>query len=92
MDLTEIEPAVILARGQYATVNGEYKRLLGVRRDFTQRACDDLRWALNSPTCEERNRLLDNAELMLKEIRRIGSETDGLKTQKDELWNEAWGK
>lgn len=92
MDLTEIEPAVILARGQYATVNGEYKRLLSVRQDFTQRACDDLRRALNSPTAEDRGRLLDNAELMLSEIRKIGIATDDLKVQKEALWNSAWGE
>lgn len=90
MDLTEIEPAVILARGQYATVNGEYKTTMSHLQAKVQVACDSLRHALQND--EDRVQLIDDIAMLLSGIRETAVTAKELKAQKDELWDSAWGK
>ncbi|MDN7703303.1 hypothetical protein QZM15_32990 [Burkholderia sp. AU44665] len=89
MDLTEIEPAVILARGQYATVNGEYKTTMSHLQAKVQVACDSLRHALQND--EDRIQLIDEIAILLSGIRETAVIAKELKAQKDELWESAWG-
>lgn len=89
MDLSEIEPAVILARGQYATINGEYKTTMSLLQTRVQGACDALRHALQND--EDRIQLIDEIAILLSGIRETAVIAKELKAQKDELWNAAWG-
>lgn len=92
MDLNAIEPSVILARGQYATVNGEYKTLMSTAQAITQQACDALRHGLQAQDhAVMRENLRDTAALVTK-LEQITHDLEELKRQKDELWSEAWGK
>ncbi|MBR8241084.1 hypothetical protein UA18_02422 [Burkholderia multivorans] len=89
MNLNDIEPAVILARGQYATVNGEYKTAMSLLQTRVQGACDALRHALQNDT--DRIQLIDQTAILLSEIRETSVIAAQLKAQKDELWEAAWG-
>jgi len=90
MNLSDIEPAVILARGQYATVNGEYKTAMSMLQTRVQVACDSLRHALQNDT--DRIELIDQIAILLSGIRETAVIAKELKEQKDELWESAWGK
>lgn len=90
MNLSEIEPAVILARGQYATINGEYKTTMSLLQARVQGACDSLRHALQND--EDRIELIDQIAILLSGIRETAVLAKELKEQKDELWESAWGK
>jgi len=89
MNLSEIEPAVILARGQYATINGEYKTTMSLLQAKVQVACDSLRHALQND--EDRIQVIDDIALLLSGIRETSVLAKELKEQKDELWESAWG-
>lgn len=89
MDLSEVEPAVILARGQYATVNGEYKTTMSLLQARVQAACDALRHALQNDA--DRIQLIDQTAVLLSEIRETSVIASDLRAQKDELWGAAWG-
>jgi hypothetical protein len=89
MNLSEIEPAVILARGQYATINGEYKTTMSLLQTRVQGACDSLRHALQNDT--DRIELIDQIAILLSGIRETAVIAKELKEQKDELWESAWG-
>jgi hypothetical protein len=90
MDLSTIDPTVIEARGQYATVNGEYKTLMSHMQNLTQLACDDLRHALQQEG--ERTLLLDHAVKILGQLHEFDAQASELKVQKDALYQIAWGK
>jgi hypothetical protein len=90
MNLSEISPDVIVARGEYATVNGEYKTAMSLMQDLTQRACDALRLALQNDA--ERTLHLDEANRLLDSLEELDVKASELKVQKDELYQSAWGK
>lgn len=90
MDLSTIDPDLIIARGQYASVNGEYKTLMEDMQKKTQEACDRLRIAL-----QDENRRADHishAEMLVGMIASMVSTADELREQKDALKLIAWGK
>jgi hypothetical protein len=90
MDLATIDAAVIVARGQYATVNGELKTAMSLMQDLTQRSCDTLRQALQSDS--ERTMHLDTVRRMLDSLEELDVKASELKVQKEGLWQAAWGK
>jgi polyhydroxyalkanoate synthesis regulator protein len=90
MNLDAIDAAVIIARGQYATVNGEFKTAMSLMQELTQRSCDMLRQALQSDS--ERTMHLDTVRRMLDSLEELDVQISALKVQKDELWQAAWGK
>ncbi|MBB5509602.1 hypothetical protein [Paraburkholderia atlantica] len=92
MDLSTIDPAVIEARGQYATVNGEYKTLMSVMQSWTQQACDALRHGLNEPNVDTARQLFAEAELLCAKLKQSTEYAADLKEQKEALWPIAWGK
>lgn len=93
MDLSTVDPAVIQARGEYATVNGEYKRLMEVMQGFAQNACDDLRHGLNEiANLEWAIERFQNAERLANSLQSYAKIAADLKTQKDALYQDAWGK
>jgi methanogenic corrinoid protein MtbC1 len=92
MDLSTVDAALILARGQYATVNSEHKTQMSLVQSWTQQACDYLRHALQSTNQEIAQENL-KAAAHLCEVLMSASETcAALKDQKDELYQAAWGK
>ncbi|CAG4900518.1 hypothetical protein [Paraburkholderia saeva] len=93
MDLSIVDPAVIEARGKYATVNGEYKRLMSVMQGFAQDACDALRHGLNETSnLEWAIERFQNAEHLANSLQSYAKTVADLKAQKDELYQLAWGK
>lgn len=93
MDLSTVDPAVIQARGEYATVNGEYKRLMEVMQGFAQNACDDLRHGLNEVgNLEWAIEHFKNAEHLASTLQSYAQTVADLKAQKDALYQAAWGK
>jgi hypothetical protein len=90
MDLSTIDPAVIEARGQYATVNGEFKTAMSIMQELTQRACDTLRQALQNDS--ERSMHLDSVRRTLDSLEELDLKASELKVQKEELWQSAWGR
>jgi len=89
MNLDNIDPTVIVARGEYATVNGEYKTTMSLLQTRVQGACDSLRHALQHDT--DRIELIDQIAILLSSIRETAVIAKELKEQKDELWESAWG-
>lgn len=92
MDLSSIDARLIYARGQYATVNGEYKTLMATAQSLTQQACDALRHGLHAQEYEAMRENLQNAGDLVLRLNEISFELEELRRQKDELWTEAWGK
>jgi hypothetical protein len=92
MDLSTIDPAVIEARGKYATVNGEYKTLMSTMQSWAQQACDALRHGLNDPDPKAAADLFNQAESLSYQLMVNASTVAELKAQKDEFWQLAWGK
>lgn len=92
MDLSSIDASLIFSRGQYATVNGEYKALMSTAQSLTQQACDALRHGLQTPDYAVMREHLQNAGELVLRLNQISHDLEELKRQKDELWNEAWGK
>ncbi|NUY33259.1 hypothetical protein F0160_22500 [Paraburkholderia sp. JPY303] len=91
MDLSTIDPAVIEARGRYATVNGEYKTLMSTMQSWAQQACDGVRHGLNEPNVEAAQKLFDDAATLCDKLKVYAAKAAELKEQKDELWPIAWG-
>lgn len=89
MNLDDIDPTVIVARGEYATVNGEYKTTMSILQRHVQQACDELRHALQNDA--DRLDTIDVVSELLSEIRKTAVIAKELKAQKDDLWNSAWG-
>jgi predicted RNA methylase len=90
MDLSTVDPAIIQARGEYATVNGAYKDTMEKMQTITQLACDHLRMALqNEGSREDYLNSVFDAVTGLGSLGRVASE---LKSQKDALYQIAWGK
>lgn len=92
MDLSTIDPSVIVARGKYSTLSGEYKTLMSTMQSWAQQACDDIRHGLNQHDVDSAQTMLGNAEKLCQQLWSSVAYALELKAQKDELWNEAWGK
>lgn len=93
MDLSLINPDLIRARGEYASVNGEYKRLMQVMQGLAQTACDDLRHGLNEiSNLEWAVERFRNAEKLANSLQSYAQTVAELKAQKDALYQDAWGK
>lgn len=92
MDLSLIDQSLIYARGEYATCNGEYKTLMSMAQNFTQQACDSLRHGLQATEYSDMRVHLQNASEIIAKLTQMTHELEELKRQKDDLWNEAWGK
>jgi hypothetical protein len=90
MDLSTVDPAVIQARGEYATVNGAYKDTMEKMQKVTQQACDHLRVSLQNDGT--RIQLLGSVTYMVRELETMSGAADELKAQKDALYQIAWGK
>jgi hypothetical protein len=90
MDLDNVDPELILARGRYATVNGAHKDKMHEMQHLTQKACDTLRAVLQDDV--NRHNHMEYAEKLLGLLKPIVQEADELKAQKDELYRAAWGK
>lgn len=91
MDLTTIDPAVIEARGKYATVNGELKTLMANTQQRTQQACDALRHGLQADTPEQMFQQFELASEIVGRLLDAPGEVAVLRSQKDDLWPVAWG-
>jgi hypothetical protein len=89
MDLSTIDPALIVARGEYASVNGAYKTLMEDMQKKTQEACDRLRLALQDET--QRDAHITRAEMLVGMLASMVSTADELREQKDALKVIAWG-
>jgi hypothetical protein len=92
MDLDNVDPELILARGRYATVNGAYKTLMSVIQSRTQEACDSLRHGLQEQDLDRAIGAFEYAELLASGLKVAIKDAAELKVQKDELYREAWGK
>ena len=92
MDLNAIEPYLILARGQYATVNGEYKTLMSTAQSLTQQACDALRHGLQAQDHTVMREHLRDTSALVTRLEQITHDLEELKRQKEERWPVAWGK
>lgn len=92
MDFSSIEQSLIYARGQYATVNGEYKTLMSTAQSLTQQACDALRHGLQAPEHSDMRVHLQGVAELVSRLIDMADELEELKRQKEELWGEAWGK
>jgi hypothetical protein len=90
IDFSTIEDDLIKARGMYATVNSTYKAAMSEMQALTQRACDDLRHALQDEP--NRHHHFEHAEKMMIILSSLRLKVDELKAQKDELYQAAWGK
>ena len=92
MDLSLIDASLIYSRGQYATVNGEYKTLMSTAQALTQQACDALRHGLQASEHAEMRLHLPGAAELVSRLTQITYDLEALKRPKEELWGEAWGK
>lgn len=92
MDLSKVDAEKIQARGEYATVNGEYKTLMSVIQSRTQEACDSLRHGLQESELDRAIKAFEYAEIIASGLKVAIVEAAELKAQKDELYQAAWGK
>lgn len=92
MDLDNVDPELIMARGKYATCNGEYKTLMSQMQSITQGAADCLRLGLQSNNLEAALDYFGTAERMSAKLQESAKIAAELKAQKDELYRAAWGK
>jgi hypothetical protein len=92
MDLDNVDPELIVARGQYATVNGEYKTLMSKIQARTQAACDWLRRGLQEDDVGSAVEFFEMAENISAELKIEIAESFELKALKNELYKAAWGK
>jgi CHASE3 domain sensor protein len=90
MDLSTVDPALIEARGLYATVNGKYKDTMEEMQQTTQKACDYLRAVLQDDV--NRHHHIAHVEMLVGMLATIVESADELRKQKDELYPAAWGK
>jgi hypothetical protein len=92
MDLDNVDPELILARGRYATINSAYKNEMAQVQSWTQQACDYLRHALQASTVEATQGNLQAASHLCAVLLHSSEKCAELKAQKDELFRAAWGK
>lgn len=92
MDLTSVPIEKIVARGEYATVNGEYKTLMSLIQARTQEACDHLRHGLQETELDRAIASFEYAENIAAGLKAAIHLASELKAQKDELYQQAWGK
>lgn len=92
MDLEQISPDTLLARGKYSTVNGEYKTLMSNTQALTQQACDALRRGLQTSDHEQMRAMFEDAQTIVQRLIDVSGDLALLKAQKESLWDEAWGK
>jgi hypothetical protein len=92
MDLSKVDAEKIQARGEYATVNGEYKTLMSTIQVKTQTACDCLRHGLQEKDVQRAIGYFESAEKMSSDLKSEIVLAAELKAQKDELYQAAWGK
>jgi DNA-binding phage protein len=90
MDLSTIDPALIEARGLYASVNGAYKDAMTEMQQTTQKACDYLRAVLQDDV--NRHHHIAHVEMLVGMLATMVETADELRKQKDELYPAAWGK
>lgn len=90
MDLSTVDQALIISRGEYATVNGAYKDVMEEMQKTTQRACDHLRLVLQDE--EKRVHHIAQVEMFVGMIASMVTTADELREQKDALKLIAWGK
>lgn len=89
IDLSTIDPALIQARGEYATINGEYKDLMKGMQALAQKACDQIRHALQDDPASNQFML---ASINCDSLASMAVEAAELKEQKEALYMAAWGK
>lgn len=92
MDLSTIDPTVIEARGQYATVNGEYKTHMSLMQERAQRAVDLIRQALNMEDADQASAYFAEAARLATLLDGMALEASDLRRLKTDLWPKAWGK
>jgi hypothetical protein len=92
MDISKVDAELIRARGEYATINGEYKTLMSVIQSRTQEACDSLRRGLQETDLDRAIGAFEYAEMVASGLKVAIVEAAELKAQKDELYQAAWGK
>jgi hypothetical protein len=88
MDLDNVDPELILARGRYATLNGYYKDLMNKIQELSQDTCDEIRKGLRDGDPLR----FEFGKLSCASLERMAKEAAELKAQKDELYRAAWGK
>jgi hypothetical protein len=92
MDLSSIDPVLIEARGQYASVNGEYKSHMSLMQARAQEAVDLIRHALNMEDAEQASAAFAEAARLATVLDGMALEASDLRRLKSELWPKAWGK
>lgn len=90
MDLSQIDPALIEARGKYASVNGAYKDCMEDMQKAAQKAYDLIRLALQDEV--NRKHHATHLQKIIGILTGMAEEADELRIQKDELYPAAWGK
>lgn len=90
MDLSTVDPALIEARGRYATVNGAYKDTMEEMQKTTQKACDHLRLVLQDEA--NRHHHIAHVEMLVGILSTLVSNANELRDQKEELLPAAWGE
>lgn len=88
MDLSTVDPALIEARGRYATVNGAYKDVMESMQKTTQKACDSLRLVLQDEA--KRSDHIAQVEMFVGMIASMVETADELRAQKEALYPAAW--
>jgi hypothetical protein len=89
MDLSTVDPALIVARGEYATVNGAYKDTMESMQKQAQKACDLIRLSLQDET--NRKNHIVQAEMIVGMLVTMAEKADELLAQKNALYPPAWG-
>jgi len=90
MDLSTVDPALIEARGRYATVNGAYKDVMEAMQKTTQKACDSLRLVLQDEN--KRSDHIVQVEMFVGMIASMVKTADELHEQREALYPDAWGE
>lgn len=88
MNLDEVDPQLIIARGRYATCNGAYKDVMEAMQKTTQKACDSLRLVLQDES--KRSDHIAQVEMFVGMIASMVETADELRAQKEALYPDAW--
>lgn len=92
MDLSAIDPALVEARGLYATVNGELKTHMSLMQAHAQTAVDLIRHALNMEDAQQASTSFSEAARLCGVLDGMALAASDLRELKDQLWPKAWGK
>jgi hypothetical protein len=92
MDLSTIDPALVEARGLYATVNGELKTHMSLMQAHAQTAVDLIRHALNMEDAQQASASFSEAARLCRVLDSMALSASDLREMKDQLWPKAWGK